>query len=548
MTSLIALINFAGFVALLLWGVRMVQTGVERAYGAQLRQLLARALGNRVKALLSGLGITALLQSSTATGLMITSFAAGGFVELVPALAVMLGANIGTTLIVQVLSFDLSFAAPLLMLIGVAMFRRGRRSRTQDLGRVAIGLGLILLSLSQLLLLFSHVEGSSVLQQLLDLAAQAPLADLMIAAILAWAAHSSVAVVLVIMSMTVHGSLDLSVAFFMVLGANLGSAVNPVLEASAEGGASTKRLPLGNLFNRLLGCVLIMPFVGQIQQVLTGFDINAGRLVADFHSLFNIVMALIFLPFLGLYARFLKRVIRGEEVSSPAQPLYLDSKMQAPSIALAAAAREALRMTDLLENMLKESIIALTENDRKRMSRTRGADGILHQLDNAIKTYLGDIDKSQLNGYEQARAVQILAFVSNIENASDTLNHNILKPLAKKAKKGVELSAAGHGEVLRLLGQLLNNTRLAASVFMSRDAGAAQRLMNEKQRFRELEMEATEAHFLRLQAGRIDSHETSRLHMQLVHELKRVNNYLVEGAAYPLQDEVVPKSESPNGP
>lgn len=547
MTSLIALINFAGFVALLLWGVRMVQTGVERAYGAQLRQFLARALGNRFKALLSGLGITALLQSSTATGLMITSFTAGGFVALVPGLAVMLGANIGTTLIVQVLSFDLSFAAPLLMLVGVGMFRRGRRSRTQDLGRVAIGLGLILLSLSQLLLLFSHVEDSSVLQQLLDLAAQAPLADLMIAALLAWAAHSSVAVVLVIMSMTVHGSLDLSVAFAMVLGANLGSAVNPVLEANGEGGASAKRLPLGNLFNRLLGCVLVMPFVGHLQHLFAGFDIDAGRLVADFHTLFNIVMALVFLPFLGLYARFLKRVIRGEEVESPGRPIYLDSKARSPSIALAQASREALRMTDLLENMLKDAIAALADNDRKQMSRTRGIDGILHQLDNAIKTYLGDIDRAELSDHEQARAVQILAFVSNIENASDTLNHNILKPLAKKAKKGVELSGAGHQEVLDLLDQLLTNTHLAASVFMSRDSGAAQRLIDEKRRFRELEMRATEAHFLRLQAGRIASHETSRLHMQLVHALKRVNNYLVEGAAYPLQEGAPLNSEPPSG-
>src|ERR1700720_2388772 len=151
MNATLTLIDLAGTIALLLWGVPMGQTGIQRAFGPNLRRILGRAFGDRFRAFLAGLGVTAILQSSTATGLMAASFAAGGLVDLVPALAVMLGANVGTTLIVQVLSFNIGRIAPLFVLVGVILFRRSFVSRTRDLGRVAIGLGLMLLALQQLL-------------------------------------------------------------------------------------------------------------------------------------------------------------------------------------------------------------------------------------------------------------------------------------------------------------------------------------------------------------------------------------------------------------
>lgn len=535
MTGITVLIDFAGFVALLLWGVRMVQTGVARAFGAQLRLYLAQALGNRARAFFSGLGITALLQSSTATGLMITSFAAGGFVELVPALAVMLGANVGTTLIVQVLSFDLTLAAPALILMGVVMFRRGRASRTHDLGRVAIGLGLILLSLSQLLNLFNGLEKSQVMGQVLAIAALSPLADLLLATLLAWAAHSSVAVVLVIMSLVAQGSLGLEAAFAMVLGANLGSAINPVLEVGDDPTGHARRLALGNLFNRLLGAAVVLPLLEIAITAIRYLETPPSRLVADFHTFFNIGMALLFLPFLGVYARLLTRLLPERSGGNPGQPLYLDKDAQStPLLALTAAAREALRMADALESMLGAAVEAMERNDRMRMEHTRTQDVVLNQLDHAIKSYLVAMDQEHLSREDQTRMQEILLFVSNLEYAGDVLDAGLMKPLARQTKQGIELSPAGQKELLEMMRRLMDNVRLAASVFISRDLTSARRLVTEKQYFRELEMKATEAHFERLKAGRIDSHQTSQLHMQMVHELKRINGCLVEGAAYPL--------------
>src|SRR3954447_7347400 len=294
----ITLVNLAGSVALLLWGVHMVQTGVQRALGARLRGLLGIALRNRLQAFLARIGVTAILQSSTATGLMVTAFAAGGFVDLVPALAVMLGANVGTTLIVQALSFDVSRVSFFFILIGVMMFRRGGLTRTRDLGRVGIGLGLMLIALQHLLAMITPYEDAPSLRMLLGVITTDPLIDILLAAGLTWAAHSSVAVVLLIMTFATQGVIPPHAAFALVLGANLGTAINPLIESGVSGDPAAKRLPIGNLINRLAGCALGLAVLNWVGPKLVAIEPDAGRAVADFHTAFNILLALLFFPVL----------------------------------------------------------------------------------------------------------------------------------------------------------------------------------------------------------------------------------------------------------
>jgi phosphate:Na+ symporter len=252
MSLSITLVDLAGCIALLLWGTHMVQTGVQRAYSPNLRSILGSALRNRISAFFAGLGVTAALQSSTATGLIVSGFAAAGLVSLVPALAVMLGANVGTTLIVQVLSFNVVAFSPALILVGVFCFRRdtapGSRSR-----RVFIGFGLMLLALHHLIEIMSPYENSPTMRQLLSLVSTAPLLDVILAAALTWAVHSSVAVVLLIMSMAAKGIVPLDAAFAFVLGANLGTAINPILEGASGNDPASRRVSVGNFLIRGFG-------------------------------------------------------------------------------------------------------------------------------------------------------------------------------------------------------------------------------------------------------------------------------------------------------
>jgi phosphate:Na+ symporter len=267
----ITLLKLAGAVAMLLWGVHMTQSGVQRAFGAKLRGLLGRALRNRFRAFLAGVGVTAALQSSTATGLMVTGFAAGGLVELIPALAVMLGANVGTTLIVQLLSFDVAEVAPALIVIGVLMFRRASAG-PRDFGRVLIGLGLMLTALHQAIDLLVPCEDVPSLRLLLGTIATQPFLDVILAAGLTWAAHSSVAVVLIVMSLASKGSLPPDAAFALVLGANLGTAINPLLEGAIGNDPVARRVPVGNLINRVIGATAALAALEPIGRLMVTIE------------------------------------------------------------------------------------------------------------------------------------------------------------------------------------------------------------------------------------------------------------------------------------
>jgi phosphate:Na+ symporter len=532
MSGTLTLIDLAGAVALLIWGVHMVQTGVLRAYGPQLRRVLGRALGNRGKAFLAGLGITAVLQSSTATGLTVTSFAAGGFIDLVPALAVMLGANVGTTLIVQLLSFDISPVSFLLILIGVFLFRRSAVTRTRDLGRAGIGLGLMLIALQHLLTIITPYEDVPSLRILLGAIATEPLIDVLLAAGLTWAAHSSVAVVLLIMSFAAQGIVPPHAAFALVLGANLGTAINPLLESGVAGDPAGKRLPIGNLINRVAGCALALALLNWIGPGLVALDPNPGRAVADFHTGFNIVMALLFLPVLKPFARVLQWLLPNRvDAADPSRPLYLDgSARETPSIALAGAAREALRMVDVFEAMLRGALESLDHSDRKRIAQTARMDDVLDRLDRAIKEYLTSLDLDALDEADHRRLSDILAFTTNLEHAGDIVEKSLMPLAAKRIKRGVVFSETARQEIRKMLDRLMSNARAAAAVFMTEDPRAARQLIGEKEIFREIEACAVEAHFGR---ARADSVETSSLHLDILRDLKRVNAHLA-AAAYPV--------------
>jgi phosphate:Na+ symporter len=529
------LVNLAGSVALLLWGVHMVQTGVQRALGARLRGLLSSALRNRTQAFIAGIGVTAILQSSTATGLMVTGFAAGGLVDLVPALAVMLGANVGTTLIVQLLSFNVADVAPVLILIGVLMFRR-TSAAPRDFGRVLIGLGLLLMALHQFVGLLDPYEDVPSLRLLLGAVSTQPVLDVILAAGLTWAAHSSVAVVLLTMSFAAKGVVPPDAAFALVLGANLGSAINPVMEGGAGDDPAAKRLPIGNLINRGLGVAAALALLPILGPWLVTIDPDNTRVVADFHTGFNLILALVFFPLLTPYANLLRRMLPPRiNPADPSRPLYLDpAAIEVPMIAVGAAAREALRMADALEGMLQGFRDALQRPERRQLNELKRLDDVLDTLNTAIKSYMTSLPSEAMTDEDHRRVVEILCFATNLEHAGDVVDKGLLGIVAKQVKRGLIFSPAEAAPLLRIIDRLMANLRSAAALLVTGDDRAARLLVEEKEVFRALEADATAAHFERLREGRVDTAETSALHLDALRDLKRVNAHLVAAAAYPV--------------
>lgn len=536
MDASMTLVEIAGAIALLLWGTHMVQTGVQRAFGPMLRTFLGGTLRHRLTAFLAGIGVTALLQSSTATGLMLTGFAAGGLVDLAPALAVMLGANVGTTLIVQLFSFDVALASPALILVGVLMFRRDSSTRAHDLGRVLIGLGLMLLALSQLLSVTTTYEDTPSLRLLLGAVATTPILDVVLAAGLTWAAHSSVAVVLAVMSLAARDVVPPQAAFALVLGANLGTAINPLLEGVSTSDPSARRVPVGNLLTRAVGLVVALPLLGLIGPWLMGIEPSPARAVADFHTLFNLALAALILPILTPYAALLRRWLPARaDPADPSRPLYLDpAARETPIVAIGAAQREALRLVDVLAEMLAGARDIIGADDRKLLAETKRRDDVLDSLNTAIKAYLISMDPEELAEDEQRRLMQILAFSMNLEQAGDVVDRNLLPHLAKRLKRGVAFSRQERAELAAMTDRLLSNLRAAGSLFLTGDSKAARQLAAEKVAFRRAEAEGTTAHLARLRHGHLASAQASALHLDVLRDLKQINSHIVAAAAYPV--------------
>jgi phosphate:Na+ symporter len=531
----VILLDLMGGVALLLWGLHMVHSGVVRAFGSDLRRFLGTALRNRFLAFVAGIGVTALLQSSTATGLMTASFVTGGVVDLVPALAVLLGANVGSTLIVQALSFNVTAVTPLLFLVGVVAFKWGGQTRTRDLGRVAIGIGLILLSLHILLDTLAPAEDAPAVRALLAAITSDSVLCVLIAAALTWAAHSSVTVVLLIMSLAYSGFVTPVAALALTLGANLGSAINPVVEASHSGNPASRRLPLGNLLNRLTGCALALPFLHPIADVLSRIEPNQSRMTADFHTAFNLALALVFILPLDWIASLLTRLLpEGAKANDLSVPLYLDeAALGTPSVALACAAREVLHVGDIVETMLRQSMTALMTDDRRLVAEVSRMDNAVDKLDEAVKLYVTRLTRESLDERDGHRAMEIISFSINLEHIGDIIDKNLMELAQKKIKRKLAFSRQGAAELEAFHQEVMGNLNLAFSVFMSGEVKTARKLIAEKATLRTAELAAAESHLARLRQGRPESIESSSLHLDVLRDLKRIHSHICS-VAYPV--------------
>jgi len=538
------IINIVGGVALLLWGIRMVRTGFTRSFGVELRQMLRFSGRSRLFAFASGLAMTSAIQSSTATAMIVASFAGQNLITGSAALAVMLGADVGSTIVVQVLSFDLRWLSPLLIVAGVVLFLPAEKSRRKNLGRICIGLGLVLLSLRLIMLASAPLRHNEAVSVLLQPLADEPLMAVLVVALLTWASHSSVAVVLLIMSLATTHVLSLQIAIVMVLGANLGGGFTAVA-MTLKAPPPSRRVTIGNLIMRAAGVVVALQFVPYVVPYLSILGDAPGRVVASAHLGFNLALAAAFLPMVGIVTHLTARLVPDDDPAAEEKgPRYLDSgALDTPAVALSCAARETLRMGDEVRAMLVATEAVFRSDDAEAKRAVENKDDMIDGLHEAIKLYLTQLSKEEFDSRESARCVEILSFTTNLEHIGDIIDKNLMELAGKKIKERVAFSPDGQREIATFHEHILANLDLAMSVFMSSDLELARQLLREKIAIRDLERRFVENHFARIGEGRVDSIQTSALHLDVLRDLKRINSHLTS-VAYPILERAGELAES----
>jgi phosphate:Na+ symporter len=531
------LLNLLAGVSLLVWGTHIVRSGILRLFGSSLRRVLRASVAKPLHAFFAGAGITALIQSSTATALIVASFAGQGLIGTGQALAVMLGADVGTSLVTVILSFDLSWLSPLLIFVGVVLFLTRQADSIGRFGRVLIGLGLIMFALQWISVAAKPVVEAAGVKVIFASLTGDVLLDLLVAALMTILCYSSLAVVLLVATLASLHVIALPVALGLVLGANLGSGILGML-STLNAPPEARRVTLGNFLFKLIGCTLLLPLLSRVEGPIAALGLGPAQEVVLFHLAFNVALALIFIFFTAPIARVAERLLPAKPLpDDPAKPRHLDpSALATPTLAISCAAREALRIGDVIEQMLQGMLTVLKTNDRVLAERLRKMDDVVDDLYTAVKLYLTQISREALEEDEGRRWADIVSFTINMEQVGDIVERIVIELEDKKIDKGRNFSEAGMAEICDLHARLIANLQLGLSVFLNGDLKSAQELLAQKVLFRDLERAYADSHLARLAENTQDSIETSSLHLDLISDLKRINSH-ISSIAYPILEQ-----------
>ena len=534
MDSTIIMINLFGAVALLLFGLAQVKDGVSRAFGARLRTGLATGTRGSLRSFLSGLVATVALQSSTATALMTASFVERDLIKPRMAQIVLLGANVGTAITAWIVATGIEWLSPLLILVGIVLYR-GRSSTSQGGGTALIGIGLMLLSLHLLGLATEPMRASPALAAFIGLLDGALPVAMIVSAALAFASSSSLAVVVLILSLAATGIVSPELIIVLVLGANLGGAIPPVV-ATLSSPASAKRVTLGNLIVRTMGCLIALPLAGYAAPLLQMLPFGPTKLPVDAHLIFNILLAGLAWPFSRMLSTFTARLVP-DDAQADQGPKFLDmQELSTPVVALASATREVLSVGDLIERMLLRASEAFEQNDMSKLAEIPALEKRVDLLQQEVKVYLSRLGRGGLSDENARRSIVIIDYAINLEHMGDIIEKGLLEQVGKKVSLGLKFSEDGYRELRKLFDLTIDNLRVAQTIFVTRDFNLARQMMEVKVEVRRMEKQSAERHLERLRDGRADSLQTSSLHLDMLRDLKRINAHIVS-VAHPILDE-----------
>ena len=539
MSGTLIFLELAGAVALLLWATRMIQTGVQRAFGHLLKDALRRALGTAPGAAVAGGALAMALQSATAVAVIVSGFTGAGLVPVARAITALLGADLGSALVALILQLDLSLLVPVLLLLGLIMFRNAATKRWQQVGRIVLGVGLLLLSLRLIGAAAAPMGESTLLPLVLGYLSEDWLTAFVLAAVMALLFHSSIASILVVAALAQKGLVPAVLILPVVLGINAGAALIPVY--LTRGMAHPARLvPLGNVILRgggaLIGLVLLFVLRPDPLTILPGADTPAAVAVSA-HVAFNAALLVVGILLAGPLAALLAALFAPAQVRArlgeARQSALNDSDLAMPSVAIANAARELMVICERVETMMTRVPELYRNPDAVDAAELQGLDDEVDAIHTAIKFYLSRIPDDALDSSELERVNEILAATIKLEQIADIITRNLVTKAQKKASRGVDFSTAGWDELRAMHGEVLANTRRAFSVVLSGDVELARELARSKERLRNLEQESEMRHLERLRAGDPKSRETSTLHMDIVRDLKEINSLLVS-LTYPV--------------
>lgn len=542
MSGSVVLIHLAGAVALMLFATRLVKTGVERAYGDVLRHKLRSTMRNPIMAVLAGTALAIALQSSTAVTLLVGSFAGAGIVSGLAGQLAVRGAEIGSALVAKLLTYDLTLLVPLCLISGTFMFMATERRDWRQIGRILVGIGLLILSLEMIGQASEPLRESALMPIIINYFSGDSVTAYLLAALITWLFQSSIASVLLMATLAGRGLITPELGVVLVLGVNLGSSViAPMLTRNAEPGVRV--VPIGNLLMRGVGSVIMLILIMSFRPDVAFLGATASDQIVNAHILFNVIILLAGLPLAGLVYKASEKIValgakpeRADALQVAELSALNEAALSNPTQALGNATREVVRVCETVEIMLKRIIELYEDADEDKIRALAALDDRVDARHAAIKIYLAKLTRNSLTEDQALRCQELIGACVKLEQVGDIIVRNMLVHVQKKLAQGLEFTPEGWQELCAFHASVLANARLSFNVLVSRDSETARQLVLEKDRLRDFEKETSQKHFLRLRDGTPKSIETSSIHLDTIRDLKQINS-LLASMAYPVLEE-----------
>jgi len=531
------LLALFGGLALLLYGMQLIGEGLQRAAGGHLRHLLTRMTSTRLAAVGSGALVTAIIQSSSATTLMLIGFVSAGLLTFPQSLGVILGADIGTTVTVQLLAFRVQELSLLLVGVGFATVFFGRRGLVKSLGQVVLGFGFIFLGMKVMNDGLAPLADNELTRQVLVALAGNPFLGLLVGAVLSAGMASSAATIGLTLSLGQQGLLPLSASLPVVLGANIGTCAT-ALAASMRSSSDARRVAVAHIAFKVLGVALVFPFIGPLANLVALTSLDPARQIANTHTFFNVAISALFLPFAPWAARVITALVPEEERGdNPYRTRYLDDRfLEQPALAIGQAMREALRMGDVAQAMLRDAMVVMRTNNQELLEDVERRDDQLDYLEREIKIFISRLGRETMSPDMARKEIALISFIGNLENIGDIIDKNLMELARKKLYQGRRFSEAGEGELIEFHGMVSKNLERAIAGFAANDRSLAQEVLDQRPVVRQRERELRDSHLARLRRGLAESLETSEIHLDVLTNLKRISSHIT-ALVYPILEE-----------
>lgn len=537
MVILSFLISLAGATMLLLFAVRMVRTGIERSFGASFKRLLTEK-DNLIGSSLTGVMLSIVLQSSAAVTLLVTGFAASGYLAFPAGLAIVLGGDLGSALVIQVLSFRLDWLVPVLLTIGGWLFVKVENRRLRQMGRILMGIAFILISLQFLRAAMDPIRDSAFLPAISSYLARDFITAFLVGAVLAFVMHSSVAAILMCVTLTHIGAIPFAAALSLLLGANLGSAIIPLWH-TRDMPQQARRIPFANLILRGSWAFVMLLGINKLAHPDHLILVSAGQSLVYAHIAFNLTLVLLVLPFNRMLeapiAALFPATSKASGVNAELEQVSAldETVLNNPQLAIASLKRELLRMNDMIERMFLPVPEIYKTGDKSLIRMVHEQDQPVNAALSEIRSYVASMPMENYTKSEAKIVRGLMEYAIRLETAGDVISKRLTAIATEKRDKNMRFSSEGLSELVRLHEAVMANLKLASNVLISDDLESARLLVMEKTEIKHIERRSRKRHLRRLQEGRVESFETSDAHLETLRSLSDVNSH-ISAVAYPI--------------